>query len=397
MSDGNEDGGNTADAESTADRAKARRLAAVRGCERVLSGGPFPGLREQAARLAAAAEEFAGADEPPDRYGDGIVGVLERQVAELLGTEDAAFFPTGTMAQQVALRAWAGRTGSPVVALHPLAHPEAHERGALAAVSGLRTVHPTTAPRLPSALEVRDFEEPFGTLMLELPLRDAGFVLPTWEELTQTVAAARERDAAVHFDGARLWECTPHFGRPLAEIAGLADSVYVSFYKSLEGISGAALAASADLVAEAKAWRHRYGGLLFQQFPAVLSALSGLRTELPRLPGYVAHAKPLARALRDGLAAAGLTWPRIHPEQPHTHEFQLWLPYPAAVLNEASVLQAEQTRISLFGRGRFYELGLPGLSMTEVTIASTALEWTEQDVHKAAESFARHVTAVAAG
>jgi threonine aldolase len=233
--------------------------------------------------------------------------------------------------------------------------------------------------------------------MLELPLRDAGFVLPTWQELTETVAAARERDAVVHFDGARLWECTPHLGRPLAEIAGLADSVYVSFYKSLGGISGAALAGSTDLIAEAKAWRHRYGGMLFQQFPAALSALSGLRTELPRLPSYVAHAKPVARALRDGLAAAGLSWPRIHPEQPHTHQFQLWLPYPAEVLEEASVRQAEQTRVSLFGRGRFYEPGLPGLSMTEVTVEYAALEWTEQDVHKAAESFARQVAAVTAG
>ena len=45
-------------------------------------------------------------------------------------------------------------------------------------MSGLRTVHPTHEPRLPSAQEVRDVEEPFGTLMLELPLREAGFVLP---------------------------------------------------------------------------------------------------------------------------------------------------------------------------------------------------------------------------
>lgn len=50
--------------------------------------------------------------------------------------------------------------------------------------------------------------------MLELPLRDAGFVLPTWDELVAVVAAARERDAVVHFDGARLWECVTHFGRP---------------------------------------------------------------------------------------------------------------------------------------------------------------------------------------
>jgi threonine aldolase len=376
------------------DEEKARRAAAVRGCGRVLSGRGRPGVREAMARLAAVAEDFAGAEESADMYGDGLVAEVERQVAALLGTEDAAFFPTGTMAQQVALRAWAGRTGSDVVALHPLAHPEVHERGALGVISGLRTVYPTREPRMASADEVRTFEEPFGTLMVELPLRDAGFVLPTWDELVATVAAARERDAVVHFDGARLWECPSHFGKPLAEIADLADSVYVSFYKSLEGVSGAALAASAELTAEAKVWRHRYGGLLFQQYPTALSALAGLRDELPRLPSYVAHAEPVARALREGLAGAGLDWPRVHPPQPHTHQFQLWLPYPAEALNEASLRQAEQDRISLFGLWLFREPGLPGLSMIEVTVAADALEWTERDIQDAAASFARHLTTV---
>ncbi|MEV6009908.1 beta-eliminating lyase-related protein [Streptomyces sp. NPDC051976] len=367
--------------------ARERRAAAVAGCERVLMYGERHSLRERLARLAEEAEESYDLDGPPDMYGNGVVAEVERRVAELLGTPDAAFFPTGTMAQQVALRAWAGRTGNSTVALHPLAHPEMHERGAFRAVSGLRPVHPTTERRLPTAEEVRDFEEPFGALMLELPLRDAGFVLPSWDELTDTVAAARERDAVVHFDGARLWECTPHFGRPLPEIAALADSVYVSFYKSLGGISGAALAAADDVVAEAKAWRHRYGGMLFQQFPAALAALSGLRTELPRLPSYVEHAKVVARALRDGLAEAGAVWPHLFPAEPHTHQFQLWLPYPADVLNEAATLQAEQTPAALFGRGTFHEPAVPGLSMLEVTVSAAALEWTAADVKDAAAEF----------
>ncbi|HEY5833132.1 threonine aldolase family protein [Streptomyces sp.] len=373
------------------DEGRARRRAAVRACERVLTNGEQPSIRERLAWLSAEGAEAFEIDGPPDFYGNGVVEEVERQVAGLLGTEAAAFFPTGTMAQQVALRVWAGRTGNPVVALHPLAHPEVHERGALHTVSGLRTVHPTRRPRLASAEEVREFDEPFGTLMVELPLRDAGFVLPTWEELTETVAAARDRDAVVHFDGARLWECAPHFGRPLTDIAGLADSVYVSFYKSLAGISGAALAAPAEVTAEAKAWRHRYGGLAFQQFPAALAALAGLRNELPRLPSYVAHAKTVARALREGLAEAGLALPRVHPEEPHTHQFQLWLPYPADALDDASLRQAEETKISLFGRGRFHEPGLPGLSMTEVTVTAPALEWTETDIRQAAAAFAERL------
>lgn len=190
-----------------------RRIAAWRRAERILSRPPVDRtLGEQLADLGAYAGSVADLDRPADIYGDGIVAVLEERIADLLGMEAAAFFPTGTMAQQVALRCWAGRTGSPTVALHPLAHPEVHERGALESVSGLRTVHPTSEPRLPTAQEIRDFAEPFGTLMLELPLRDAGFVLPEWEELEAVVAAARERDAVVHFDGARLWECAPASG-----------------------------------------------------------------------------------------------------------------------------------------------------------------------------------------
>ncbi|GAA3373893.1 beta-eliminating lyase-related protein [Streptomyces sannanensis] len=324
-------------------------------------------------------------DDRADIYGDGVVAELERRVAALLGTEAAAFFPTGTMAQQVALRCWAGRTGNATVALHPLAHPEVHERGAFGAVSGLRTVRPTNEPRLPTAEEVRDFEEPFGTLMLELPLRDAGYVLPSWDELVEVVEAARERDAVVHFDGARLWECAPHFGRGLEEIAALADTVYVSFYKSLGGLSGAALAGPESLVEEARTWRHRYGGQIFQQYPAALSALLGLERELPRLPSYVAQAKVVAAALREGFEAAGLPWFRVHPEPPHTHEFQVWLPYSAEALDEAGVRQAEETGVVLFRR--WSAQGAPGLSCTEVTVAAPALEWSPDDVRAAVAEF----------
>jgi threonine aldolase len=376
-----------------AETRRARRDAAARAASKVLSGPPRATMPTRLAQLAHEAEA-AYQDSTPDQYGTGPVRDLERRTAELLGMEDAAFFPTGTMAQQVALRCWAGRTGNPVVALHPLAHPEVHERDALHALGGLRTVHPTTAPRLPTAEEIADFEEPFGTLMLELPLRDAGFVLPSWEELTAAVAAARERDAVVHVDGARLWECTPHFDRPLPEIAALADSVYVSYYKSLGGLSGAALAASADLIAEAKAWRHRYGGLLFQQYPAALAAQAGLRDELPRLASYVLHARPVAEALRRGLLDGGLDLVRVHPPTPHTHQFQLWLAHPARVLDEASVRQAERTGLSLFGRGVFTEPGPPGLSMTEVTVGASALEWTADEVHEAAEAYAALVAEV---
>ncbi|MFB6441067.1 threonine aldolase family protein [Streptomyces sp. NPDC056411] len=373
----------------------------MRGSSRVLPGGvPVETVHERLTRLVADAPGAYDLDDWIDLYGndDGVVGELERRTAEALGTQAAAFFPTGTMAQQVALRCWAGRTGNATVAGHPLSHMEVHERDAYAVVSGLRMVHPTSAPRLPTAEEIYDLQEPFGTLALELPLRDAGFTLPTWDELTAVVTAARDRDAVVHFDGARLWECGPHFGRPLPEIAGLADSVYVSYYKSLDGISGAALAGTEDFVAEARAWRHRYGGQLFQQWPVALAALAGLDRELPRLPEYVAHAEVVARALHEGLAEAAVPWFRVHPEVPHTHQFQVWLPYLPNVLNEAAVRQAEETRTTLFRT--WFEpssAGPPGVALTEVTVAASAMDWTAGDVRTAVAEFLRYVALVRGG
>lgn len=380
----------TDDAERPSDeerrkRLRDRRVGACRSAERVLSRPGFLGtLRERIALLDRAAEVY-DLDEASDMYGGGVVAALEEKVAGLLGKEAAVFFPTGTMAQQVALRCWAARTGNPAVALHALSHPEVHERHALSQVGGLRPVRVTGESRLPTAAEVRGLDEPFGALMLELPLRDAGFLLPAWEELTEVVAAAREREAVVHFDGARLWESTVHFGRPLTEIADLADSVYVSFYKSLGGYGGAALAGPAELAEEARAWRHRYGGAVFQQFPTALSALIGLAEELPRLPEYVRHARVVAAALREGFAAAGLPWARVHPEVPHTHEFQLWLPYEPDVVARAAIRTAEETGTMLFADA--WEPGGPGLARTEVSVRAAGLEWTADDVRAAVAEF----------
>ncbi|MFJ4950180.1 threonine aldolase family protein [Streptomyces sp. NPDC088760] len=372
--------------QQTRERLRERRAAAGRQARRVLSrAGWGSSIRDRLAHLMDAADEVYDLDEPADVYGNRIVAALEERVAALLGTEAAAFFPTGTMAQQVALRCWAARTGDPTVALHPMSHPEVHERHAFSQVSGLRPVRVGDGRRLPTAAQIRDAEEPFGALMLELPLRDAGFVLPTWEELTEVVGAARERDAVVHFDGARLWECTEHFGRSLQDIAGLADSVYVSLYKSVDGFGGAALAGPGTLVEEAKTWRHRYGGMIFQQFPTALSALIGLERELPRLPEYVRHARVVAAALREGFAAAGVPWARVHPEVPHTHEFQVWLPYEPGVPAEAAVRQAEETSVLLFANA--WDEGGPGLAFTEVVVRSAGLEWTADDVRAAVRDF----------
>src|SRR5690349_21531041 len=79
----------------------------------------------------------------PDVYGDGgAVEVLENEVRALLGKPAAVFMPSGTMAQQIALRIHADRRGRRVVAFHPTCHLELHEGKAYQRLHGLvgRTV-----------------------------------------------------------------------------------------------------------------------------------------------------------------------------------------------------------------------------------------------------------------
>src|SRR5579884_559403 len=222
-----------------------------RRCERFLAGRPLPKPSEALATLAGAA-----ADDPAgDRYGAGeVVSAFEAEIAELLGKEAAVFMPTGTMAQQIALRLWCKRKGLNSVVFHPMAHLETHEEKAYQVMHGLRAILACNPKRLLTLEDLQSVAEPFAVLLLELPQRDIGGQLPEWDDLVAQVEWAHERGAAVHMDGARLWESAPFYGRPYAEIAALFDSVYVSFYKGIGGLAGAVLAGSAELVAEARVW-----------------------------------------------------------------------------------------------------------------------------------------------
>ena len=363
------------------DDALARRVAVLSSCNRILSGLRPVTMRARLASLAAMPES----DGWPDRYGDGPVTILEERVAGLLGCQAGVFFPTGTMAQQVALRFWAQRTGNTFVAMHPLSHLEMHERHAYASLSGLHPIWPTDEPRPVTAADVTGIAEPFGSLTLELPLRDAGYLLPSWSELGATVSAARARGARVHIDGARLWESTSHLGQPLTAIAGLADSVYVSFYKSLGALYGAILAGPEDLAGYARAWRHRYGGQLFQQWPGALSALAALDSELPVLGELVGHAAVVASAL------SAVPGARVSPCPPHTHQFRFWLPYAADDLNEAALGLGEEDKVWFIGGWR--DAGVPGVSVAEVTVGRPALEWTADYVAEMAQRFLERLPA----
>ncbi len=188
--------------------------------------------------------------------------ILKRKWQGLLGKETAVFMPSGTMAQQIALRIHANRSGNKTVAFHPTCHLERHEQYAYRELHQLSGVLVGSPDDLMTLDDLKAVKLPVGTLLIELPQREIGGMLPTWEELTELVAYARGQGMAVHLDGARLWESQPFYGRSYAEICALFDSVYVSFYKTLNGITGAMLLGEASLIDEAKVWQRRHGGNL---------------------------------------------------------------------------------------------------------------------------------------
>ena len=161
--------------------------------------------------------------------------------------------------------------------------------------------------------------EPAGALLIELPQRDLGGQQPDWAGLEAQAGWARERGAAVHLDGARLWESAAGYGKPPAEIAALFDTVYVSFYKGLGALPGCCVAGPEDIVAEVREWRHRMGGTLFGLWPNAASALSCLARRLPMMPRYLSHTRAIANALRD---LPGVT---IIPDPPQTPMLHLLL------------------------------------------------------------------------
>ncbi|GAA2143840.1 beta-eliminating lyase-related protein [Nocardioides koreensis] len=313
--------------------------------------------------LASACEELGIEDW--DRYGDGgAVARVEEQVAEVLGKPAAVFFVSGTMAQQAMLRVWCDRRGSSRVALPDLSHLLFHELDGPRLLHGLRFEPLTEGRHTPTADDLRALPAGLGAALVELPLRDAGCLLPEWDDLAALAGAARDLGVPLHADGARIWESQPFYDRPLPEIAGLFDSMYVSFYKGLGAPAGAAVVGEQDAMDELRGWRQRMGGQLHQLTPYAVPALLGLRDRLPRMGEYVAW----ARALAGELVAAGL---RVNPSPPHINTFEVFADAPLHDVEERLAALMEREKVQPCGSWR--ETTVPGVSTTEVSCYDSAL------------------------
>jgi threonine aldolase len=257
-------------------------------------------------------------DTEVDRYGDGgVVAALEDEVAALLRKPAAVFMPSGTMAQQAALRVHADQRQRRTVVFHPMCHLEKHEEEAYQRLHGLigRTVGDQY--RLMTLADLTPISEPIAALLIELPQRDIGGQQPSFEDLAAQCDWAAQVGAARHLDGARLWESAAGYGRPLSEIAALFDTVYVSFYKGIGALPGCCVVGPDEVIAQVRDWRRRMGGTLFGLWPNAASALNCLRLRLPRFPRYLEHARAIAAALEK---VPGV---RVIPDPPQTSMMHL--------------------------------------------------------------------------
>jgi threonine aldolase len=309
---------------------------------------------------------IAGESEPD------AVPRLERRLAELLGKPAAAMFPSGTMAQQVAMRIHADRRGVRTVAWHPQCHLEEHEHKGYALAHGLASVLVGNRYELITMADLAEVVEPIAALLLELPQREIGGRLPEWNDLVAQTEWARDRGAAVHMDGARLWESQPFYGRPHAEIAGLFDTVYVSLYKGLMGISGGLLAGPVEIIEQARRWRDRLGGDVSRNWPMAMTAERGLDELLPRMAEFADRARKLAAVF------AEIPGVRVVPDPPQTPMFHLHIDAPALAVKVAGRQLHAETGIA---PPRYaMVLATPGRSGIELTVSEQLDDVTDDEV-----------------
>jgi len=255
---------------------------------------------------AAMRAVMAAAPVGDDQYGeDPSTNRLQSRCAELLGKEAAVWLPTGTMANQVALRSLT-RPGDEVLASRE-SHAAWHELGGAAANAGVQ-IHEIgqggrfSADELRAAVKPRNFAIFPTTTLVEVENthnRAGGVVVPQVEAVA-ICEAARELGLATFLDGARLWNASAASGLPLAELAAPFDLVAVAFSKGLGAPGGSLLAGSKSLVEVADRHRRRMGGAMRQNGIFSAAALHALDHHLARLPEDHDNARVFAERLLSG-------------------------------------------------------------------------------------------------
>lgn len=260
---------------------------------------PTPAMREAMARAEVGDDQF-GEDPTTNR--------LQERVAAMLGHEAALWLPTGTMANQVAIRTLT-RPGDEVLVSRE-AHVLWHETGGVAANSGVQLTEIGPAATT-GGFAVEDFlaaRKPRGHMLwppttvvsVENTHNRAGGVVVEAAQGAAIAAAARDHDVASFLDGSRLWNAAVALGVPPADLARPFDVASVAFSKGLGAPGGSMLTGSRAFIEAALRYRRMAGGAMRQTGILAAAAEHGLDHHLDRL----AEDHRNARLLADRLAAS---------------------------------------------------------------------------------------------
>jgi threonine aldolase len=275
---------------------------------------------------------------------DPTVNELQQRVATLVGKEAALWLPTGTMCNVVAIKVHT-KPGDAIVA-EAMAHVIRAESAGAASISGVLIEPIATERGVFTAAQLQDavrrvqtlptpYAPPVRLVCVEQTHNFGGGAVWGVDELRAVSQAARESGLAVHMDGARLLNATIATGVSASTFAAMVDSVWIDFTKGLGAPIGAVLAGTAEFIADARRYKHMFGGAMRQAGIAAAGCLHALDHHIDRLEED--HAR--ARRLAEGLAAI----PGIHVRTPRPDTNILFFDAVGAGLSSAEFL-AEMMR-----------------------------------------------------
>ena len=249
---------------------------------------------------------MASAEVGDDVFGDDpSILALQHEVAELFGREAALFVPSGTMANQLAVRAWC-QPGDEIV-LHAKSHIYNYESGAAAALSGVtaRTVQsndgtlPLDQVRAALHTTADPHFAPTGLVAVENTHNACGGRVVSLEHMADVRAIAAEAGIPTHLDGARLWNAAVALGASPGDVAAGFGTVSVCFSKGLGAPVGSCLVGDRDRITRAWRFRKMFGGGMRQAGILAAAARHALDHHLDRLADDHRRARWIAERLAE--------------------------------------------------------------------------------------------------
>jgi threonine aldolase len=248
-------------------------------------------------------QAMAAATVGDDQYGeDPSVNLLQERIAALLGKEAALFVPSGTMANQIALKLLT-RPGDDVI-VGQNAHMMWNEAGAAAANSGVQfspvgTGGAFTVEEFRTAVKPRGHIvfPPTGLVAMESTHNLGGGIVFPQRDAIAICAAARDEGIDCYLDGARLFNAAMASGLPLAMLARPFDLVSVALSKGLGCPVGSVLAGGKAQIARAVTARRRFGGAMRQSGILAAAGLYALDRNIARLADDHVNARAIAEAI----------------------------------------------------------------------------------------------------